>query len=625
MAKFEPSESERVAREDWIEDSKGFFELNYERFAASWFQLADLWTHDISVDSYCRFISDMIHCLSYVEEGQGGAAGRRRLHPPHLIVNLQAYRKQKRKGLVTKARMNNKGVWALSLTSATHKESRRKARSEAGLMPVNVEPPPVASDDPAGAASLEQWMNRQLAAGVTKNAVTKALAQYGADAPADSGLAKAAAAVASAQTDGPYQKLVKQVSKVNPVTGWRTTTPDPAPGLHRLTPQPPGPRVIPKSRPASASGQYRLAPTTSITTEKLSILASPKLPVHRTKESVMLEQKMAQLIHDHMQAATQKENHEQQAELAAQQTKDFPEDDSVATATARSIVPVDILDADLPFVHGQHAVCHRPYPQSERRSLISRAVSSTPRASSARSTSRNARSQNDGRWATEWVAAQREEAARVTAARQAAQAARFVSMADIEKGLQHIARKPFRPDPFPSAAATPNATTTDAQKKQLQPRSSHTDNPLTQPQQGCRIDTASSSKLRTGRVRPLTSGGGWRDHTTTKMQPNTVPQALEGAALMSTSWTSERVISDGGYAESVERRGTGVPPPPTAAVLTQGGHVPGWLRYTTMMMRTMPLDQVRLTVAKSVVIESPATAATAVVVVQMLIRWIAAS
>jgi hypothetical protein len=186
----------------------------------------------------------------------------------------------------------------------------------------------------------------------------------------------------------------------------------------------------------------------------------------------------------------------------------------------------------------------------------------------------------------------------VTAARQIAQAARFVSMADIEKGLQHIARKPLRPDTSLSTGTTANAGSTDTQKKQLQPLSYRMDQ-ASLAQQDARIDTSKSLKLRNGTVRPLTPGGRWRDHstTTTKTHPNTIPQALEGAALMSTSRITERATNDGMHAETTDRGGTGVLP--TAAVLTQGGHVPGWLRYTTMMMRTMPLDQVRSTVVNS--------------------------
>ena len=64
MANFQPSKAEAVAREDWIEDSQGYFELNYERFAASWFQLADLWTDHISVECYYVFLHQTLECLA---------------------------------------------------------------------------------------------------------------------------------------------------------------------------------------------------------------------------------------------------------------------------------------------------------------------------------------------------------------------------------------------------------------------------------------------------------------------------------------------------------------------------------------------------------------------------------
>jgi hypothetical protein len=105
----------------------------------------------------------------------------------------------------------------------------------------------------------------------------------------------------------------------------------------------------------------------------------------------------------------------------------------------------------------------------------------------------------------------------------------------------------------------------------------------------------SRMKVKTEKGRPLTPGGGWRDDST-QMQPNTVPPTLEGAALVSSSWAADH---SSGHATRGGRGGTRLSPPPTAAVLTQGGHVPGWLRYTTMMMRTMPLDQVRAVICKS--------------------------
>ena len=182
------------------------------------------------------------------------------------------------------------------------------------------------------------------------------------------------------------------------------------------------------------------------------------------------------------------------------------------------------------------------------------------------------------------------------AARQVAQAAEVVSMADIEHGLQHIARQPVVSRPPPFAVATSSETAGDeptAQQQSVatcmpQPRSAAVtqQKPSVQPQWGVTRSAYGDSrvKVRTQKGRPLTPGGGWRDDST-KIQPNSVPPTIEGAALVASS--SRAADHSIGYATGGWRAGTRLSPPPTAAVLTQGGHVPGWLRYTTMMMRTM--------------------------------------
>jgi uncharacterized protein YihD (DUF1040 family) len=59
-------ERDRIAEEDWKADSLGHDTLDYRRFTTAWFQLADHWTHDLSVEAYCKFlgqIKDTVTCM----------------------------------------------------------------------------------------------------------------------------------------------------------------------------------------------------------------------------------------------------------------------------------------------------------------------------------------------------------------------------------------------------------------------------------------------------------------------------------------------------------------------------------------------------------------------------------
>jgi hypothetical protein len=58
------AEITRIAEEDWDADRQGHDHLNYERFTRAWFQLADHWTHDLSADSYEKFLSNIFTSLT---------------------------------------------------------------------------------------------------------------------------------------------------------------------------------------------------------------------------------------------------------------------------------------------------------------------------------------------------------------------------------------------------------------------------------------------------------------------------------------------------------------------------------------------------------------------------------
>lgn len=51
-----PSEAQKTAERDWMDDSQGHSFLNKERFCWAWFELADLWTSTMEVKDYCNFL-----------------------------------------------------------------------------------------------------------------------------------------------------------------------------------------------------------------------------------------------------------------------------------------------------------------------------------------------------------------------------------------------------------------------------------------------------------------------------------------------------------------------------------------------------------------------------------------
>ena len=53
------AERQRIAEEDWAADSHGHDTLDYRRFTTAWFQLADHWTHDLSITAYCSFLGEI--------------------------------------------------------------------------------------------------------------------------------------------------------------------------------------------------------------------------------------------------------------------------------------------------------------------------------------------------------------------------------------------------------------------------------------------------------------------------------------------------------------------------------------------------------------------------------------
>lgn len=323
---------------------------------------------------------------------------------------------------------------------------------------------------------------------------------------------------------------------------------------------------------------------------------------------------------------------------------------------------------ELPIVYGSYHLKRRPMTQRVHRTRqqVQRPVTvgSAGGSMSSRAPMRNATASGSGclveaevaevdeRWAEEWLTAQRQEAARVMAAHQAAQAAQGVSLRDIDHALRRLSRpppvlqqEPVRPidlsmqEPILLDAAAPvPAKPTEAGlagtapvllrhspanrssnivingpgptsrpgSGQNSPRSAHAAG-VTRSQWG----VVEKSKIRIEKGRPLTASGGWRDDstkiaTTPRLRLAGAPD-LQGAALVSTSVAAIRdtallsgtLTGTGTFGSAT----TGslktasdidaLSPPPTAAVLTQGGHVPGWLRYTTMMMRTRPLEQVR--------------------------------
>lgn len=58
------AEIKRIAEEDWDADRQGHDHLDYNRFTRAWFQLADHWTHDLSPESYEKFLSNIFVSLT---------------------------------------------------------------------------------------------------------------------------------------------------------------------------------------------------------------------------------------------------------------------------------------------------------------------------------------------------------------------------------------------------------------------------------------------------------------------------------------------------------------------------------------------------------------------------------
>ena len=64
------AEIQRIAEEDWETDRQGHDHLDYNRFTRAWFQLADHWTHDLSPESYEKFLTNIF--VSLTERGVTG-------------------------------------------------------------------------------------------------------------------------------------------------------------------------------------------------------------------------------------------------------------------------------------------------------------------------------------------------------------------------------------------------------------------------------------------------------------------------------------------------------------------------------------------------------------------------
>ena len=58
------AEITRIAEEDWEADRQGHDHLDYNRFTRAWFQLADHWTHDLSPESYEKFLTNIFVSLT---------------------------------------------------------------------------------------------------------------------------------------------------------------------------------------------------------------------------------------------------------------------------------------------------------------------------------------------------------------------------------------------------------------------------------------------------------------------------------------------------------------------------------------------------------------------------------
>ena len=58
-----PNEAMEAAEEDWLRDSMGEEGLSKERFIISWFELADLWTEDMSAEEYEEFLRETMEAI----------------------------------------------------------------------------------------------------------------------------------------------------------------------------------------------------------------------------------------------------------------------------------------------------------------------------------------------------------------------------------------------------------------------------------------------------------------------------------------------------------------------------------------------------------------------------------
>ena len=532
MANFDAAKAEAVARMDWVEDSQGYYDLNYERFASSWFQLADLWTSVIDVDKYCRFLSEVLECLSYVDAG-----GTRRLRNPRAVLNLKKYRKEKKKQRLGKMMKETRGVAGFSIG--------RKKKA-----PRVLEDPPVASADPA---LLEEWRQRQLAAGFTEQDVDGKLAA------AKEAAAKEAAAAEAAQagrtTPEPWREGDADAApgKAEP---WRHGGVEGDAGTHA--------RLVPKSDAVKIAALVRLA--------------TPKKLLQRTRESIALEQKRARLATPSASATTgpiavqgdvgsAPESAVAADSLLGQQGKATiphapPPLSGAATATVSAGDMVNVGPLELPVVYGRHNI--RARPPSQRGGGRQR-----PRPAPTAGDGPTGRSERDDRvWAAEWVEAQRVEAARVKAARQAAEASQGVSVADIDKALHKLQRMDaVRPAHSSAGSVLPSEHSLE----------------------GAPWSSGQSTRIQRGR--PLSAA--FRANVTRpESQGGEDPDAFSGAAVLPA--VDAHPAEAMSFAPSEVRTSTpgGTAVPASNAVLAKEGNIPGWLRYTTMMLRTMPLSQV---------------------------------
>ena len=172
-------------------------------------------------------------------------------------------------------------------------------------------------------------------------------------------------------------------------------------------------------------------------------------------------------------------------------------------------------------------------------------------------------------WAAEWVEAQRVEAARVKAARQAAEASQGVSVADIDKALHKLQRMDAVRPSHPSAASV------------LPSEHSLEGAPWSSGGQSTRVQRGRplSAAFRANVTRPESQGG--EDHDAFSGAAALPAVDAHPAEAMSFAPSEVRTSTPGGTAVLASN-----------AVLAKEGNIPGWLRYTTMMLRTMPLSQV---------------------------------